>query len=54
MNIICIPNIKVQTMNKNVNGKILIQYNFIYDGTKELYASPWVIRFGFEVKKSEL
>lgn len=38
-------------LGKNVNGKILIQYNFIHDETKELYDSPWVMRFGFEVKK---
>ena len=38
-------------LGKNVRGKMLIQYNFIHDETKELYASPWVVRFGFELKK---
>lgn len=38
-------------LGKNINGKVLIQYNFIHDETKELYASPWVVRFGFEVKR---
>ncbi|MFY0651637.1 MAG: hypothetical protein JXQ96_06365 [Cyclobacteriaceae bacterium] len=38
-------------LGKNINGKVLIQYNFIHDEHKQLYASPWVIRFGFDVKK---
>jgi len=38
-------------LGKNVTGKILIQYNFIHDETKALYASPWVVRFGFDLKK---
>ncbi|MEQ6121141.1 hypothetical protein [Reichenbachiella sp. MALMAid0571] len=38
-------------LGKNVNGKMIIQYNFIHDKSKQLYASPWVVRFGFDVKK---
>ena len=42
---------KTFALGKNVKGKVLLQYNFIHDKTKQLYASPWVVRFGFEINK---
>lgn len=38
-------------LGKNIQGKVLIQYNLIHDERKRMYTSPWVVRFGFDVKE---
>ncbi len=44
---------KTFDLSKNVKGKIILQYNFIYDETKAAYPGPWVVRFGFDVQRSK-
>ncbi len=36
-------------LGKKVKGKIIVQYNFIYDETRAVYPGPWVVRFGLEI-----
>lgn len=39
-------------IGSRVDGKVIFQYNFLHSGS-ELYTSPWVLRFGIEIKKKE-
>lgn len=39
------------SIGKGVIGKVIVQYNFLYEENSELYTSPWVVRFGFDIKK---
>ncbi|MFY0602122.1 MAG: hypothetical protein JXR03_20775 [Cyclobacteriaceae bacterium] len=41
---------KLFKLGKGIKGKAIVQYNFLYDNTNSVYSSPWVFRFGFEIR----
>ncbi len=41
---------KSYSINGKIKGSINLLYNFIYNNKKQVYPSPWVFRFGFELK----
>lgn len=41
---------KSYNINGKVKGNINLLYNFIYNNKEQVYPSPWVFRFGFELK----
>lgn len=38
------------SMSKGIVGKVIAQYNFLHNDNT-IYSSPWVVRFGFDIKK---
>ncbi|MEP4094041.1 hypothetical protein, partial [Reichenbachiella sp.] len=44
---------KTFSLTGNLLGNLLLQYNFTYDDTSQIYSSPWVLRLGFEIQNLE-
>ncbi len=44
---------KTFDLGKQVKGRVIVQYNFIYDQDRAAYPGPWVVRFGFEVSNRQ-
>ncbi|MEO9853400.1 MAG: hypothetical protein ABJH72_23975 [Reichenbachiella sp.] len=44
---------KTFSLTGNLRGNLLLQYNFTYDDTSQIYSSPWVLRLGFEIQNLE-
>ena len=38
------------TINNKIKGGVVLMYNFLHNTTEKVYTSPWVFRFGFELK----
>lgn len=38
------------TINQKVKGGVVLMYNFLQNNNEKIYTSPWVFRFGIELK----